>query len=210
MSSGEVRAKRRTKQMGRTHIEVEDDGAFERARDMLNAADIDPEAVEYISITVEYEGEAETNGTTDLTGDDEAEDESHADDDETAETTETRERDVPTGGGGPAPGQVYEGERYEGAVMPGTHRARVLNVLLENEDDWMDAREVFEQVEHPDTTYDQAKGALSGLANKTNYLRKREKDDFDHRAPRNEYQANEAGERAIEAGRELNEDRKMT
>jgi len=196
--------------MGKTHIEVEDDGAFERARDMLNAADIDPQAVEYISITVEYEGDADTNGTTNLTPEDEAEDESPADDEEPAETTETREREAPTGGGGPAPGQVYEGERYEGAVIPGTHRARVLRVLHENEDDWMDAKEVFAEVEHPDTSYDQAKGALSGLANKAGYVQKREKEDYGHREPRNEYKANEAGKSALQAGRELAEGRKKT
>jgi len=194
--------------MGRTHIEVEDDRAFERARDMLNAADIDPEAVTYIEMSVVYAEESDTEETTDLTPEDDEEDESPAGDDEPDETTETRERDVPTGGGGPAPGQVYEGERYEGAVMPNTHRARVLQVLHANEDDWMDAREVFEEVEHPDTSYDQAKGALSGLANKAGYVQKREKDDYGHREPRNEYKANESGKRAAEAGRELAEGRK--
>ncbi|AGC34396.1 hypothetical protein HVTV-2_gp26 [Haloarcula virus HVTV-2] len=196
--------------MGRTHIEVEDDRAFERARDMLNAADIDPEAVSYIEISVVYTDEEDTDESTSLTPEEDEEDESPTGDDEPDETTETREREAPTGGGGPAPGQVYEGERYEGAVMPGTHRARVLNVLLDHEGEWMDARQVFEEVEHPDTDYDQAKGALSGLSNKTPYLRKREKSDYGHREPRNEYQANEAGEQALAAGRELAAGEKMT
>jgi len=194
--------------MGRTHIEVEDDRAFERARDMLNAADIDPEAVTYIEMSVVYVDEEENDETTDLTPEKDEEDESSTEEVEREETTETREREGHSGGGG-APKEPYTGTKGEGAVMPDTHRGRTMQALADL-GEWADAREVFEQVDHPDTDYARTGNALSSVANKTNYVEKREKDEYGHREPHNEYRITQSGEHALEAGRKLAAGEKMT
>lgn len=200
--------------MGRTHIEVEDAGAYERAKDMLNAADIDPEAVGYISIVVEYENGDDTEETGDVTTTSDEEDESHTDDDERADTEDMfekydKEDSAGNGGGGP-PKEPYTGTKGEGAVMPDTHRGRAMQALADLDDEWADARDVFEEVDHPDTDYKRTGNALSSVKNKTNYVKGRKKDKYEQGEPQNEYRITEAGKQALEAGRKLAEERKMT
>lgn len=174
--------------MNETDISVSGGDAYERAKRMLEAADIDPDEVRHVDVYVRHGGPPPVD---DQPGDVDIE---HG-------PTEPQEG---TSKGGNVSGGQYEGvlspTDFKGeAIRPDSNQGRVLRVFANSPDEWMHLSDVHDEVD--DLSIEQIGDAISALFNKHGWLKRRRMDPQpDKKGVQREYQVTEPGRNASEEG----------